>query len=95
MEAMAYGCPTIYSRRSSGPELIRHGRDGLLIEPDRPDEIARAILSVLEDDALAARLGQEGRRRIMGNFTIDQTLPATLAFYTKCIQQFRAHNNRA
>ena len=37
LEAMAHGCPTIYSRRGSGPELIRDGLDGLLV-----DQIGRA-----------------------------------------------------
>lgn len=50
LEAMAYGCPTIYSQRGSGPELIENGRDGLLIEPDQPHEIAGAIVRVLTDD---------------------------------------------
>ncbi len=59
-------CTSIYSRRGSGPELIEDGRDGLLIEPDRPDEIAEAIIRLLTcllftsdaaDDALRVEVG--------------------------------------
>jgi hypothetical protein len=61
LEAMAQGCPVIYSNRHSGPELIDHGRNGLLVDPDRSDEIAAAIVRLLRDGAEAARLGAAGR----------------------------------
>ncbi len=53
LEAMAAGCPTVYSQRGSGPELIENNRDGLLVEPDQPGEIAETIIRVLEDNNLA------------------------------------------
>ena len=34
LHAMAAGCPTVYTSRGSGPEVIEDGRDGLLIDPD-------------------------------------------------------------
>ena len=37
LEAMAHACPTIFSRRGSGPELICDGRDGLLVDPSNPE----------------------------------------------------------
>ncbi len=33
LEAMAVGCPTIFSSRGSGPELLTHEREGLLVSP--------------------------------------------------------------
>src|SRR5205085_6825312 len=68
LEAMAQGCPVIYSNRCSGPELIDHGTNGLLIDPDRPEEIAAAITALLRDDALAARLGTCGRDEVVRRF---------------------------
>ena len=49
MEAMAVGCPVIYTKRTSGPELITNGEDGLLIDPDNVQEIADAILFILKN----------------------------------------------
>jgi len=89
LEAMAYGCPTIYSQRGSGPELIEDGRDGLLIEPDRPDEIAEAIVRVLTDDRLARRLGEAGRERVMKNFSAPVLLASNEAFYQNCLSDFQ------
>lgn len=88
LEAMAQGCPTIYTRRGSGPELICDGRDGLLVEPSRPEEIAAAVTSVLEDDGLAARLGQGGRLRVLREFSWDVLLEKNLAWYRSCLERF-------
>ncbi len=89
LEAMAYGCPTIYSQRGSGPELIENGRDGLLIEPDHPHEIAEAVARVLTDDRLAQRLGQAGRERVMKNFSAQVLLAQNEAFYQDCLNDFQ------
>ncbi len=88
LEAMAHGCPTIYSSRGSGPELICDGRDGLLVEPSSPEEIAGAIRRVLADDALAARLAECGRRRVIENFSWDVQLGKNLAWYQSCLERF-------
>jgi len=92
LEAMAAGCPTISTRRGSGPEMIEHGRDGLLVDPDRPEEIAEAILSLLADDALARRLGAGGRRRAKEAFSLPAVLARNEEFYVGCIRGFRPQN---
>jgi glycosyltransferase involved in cell wall biosynthesis len=93
MEAMACACPTIFTRRTSGPELIEHERTGLLIDPDRPDEIANAIIRLLTDDALAQRLGEAGRKRVEENFSIGVIVKQNEAFYQDCLSNFRTTHN--
>lgn len=89
LEAMACGCPTIYSQRGSGPELIEHGRDGLLIDPDQPCGISEAIIRVLTDDHLAQQLSESGRERVRKNFSAQALLKQNEFFYRKCISDFR------
>jgi len=89
LEAMAHGCPTIYSKRGSGPELIDHGANGLLVDPDRPEEIAKAIIRVLQDDELAARLGAAGRKRVTEAFSAEQVVGRNEAFYREAIDGFQ------
>jgi glycogen synthase len=89
MEAMACGCPTVYTRRTSGPELIDHDQTGLLIDPDRSDEIANSIIRLLKDDRLAQRLGDAGRKHIQENFSVETILARNEAFYRKCLEHFR------
>jgi len=94
MEAMACGCPTVYTRRTSGPELIDHDQTGLLIDPDQPDEIANAIIRLLMDDALARRLGEAGRKRIQENFSSEILVRQNEAFYRNCLRHFRGTHVR-
>jgi glycosyltransferase involved in cell wall biosynthesis len=89
MEAMACGCPTIYTRRTSGPELIEHDQTGLLVDPDRTDEIGNAIIRLLTDDTLARRLGEAGRKVINENFSIGVMVRQNEAFYEDCLKRFR------
>ena len=90
VESMACGCPTIFTTRTAGPEVIQHGRDGLLVEPDQPCQIAASILRVLRDDALAKELGAAGYQTVLQKFTIDVLLPQNIAFYEETIQRFHA-----
>lgn len=87
LEAMACGCPVIYTRRCSGPELIRDGRDGLLVDPDRLDEIARAIVRLLTDDETARLLGKAGKARARERFSLDLLVPQNEAFYDICLHR--------
>ncbi len=90
LEAMAVGCPTIYSTRGSGPELITAGRDGLLIDPAREDELAAAILRVLDDDGLARSLGEAGHARVRSDFSLEDFVERNVAYYASCIERHRA-----
>jgi glycogen(starch) synthase len=88
MEAMAEGCPTVYSSRTSGRELMEHGVDGLLIDPDKLEEIANALLLLLRDEAFARRIGEAGREKIRRQFTDDKVVTDLIGYYTQCIQGF-------
>ena len=88
MEAMACGCPTVYTRRASGPELIEHYRDGLLVDPDCPNEITEAVIRLLANDELAKRLGRAGRTRIEESFSIETVVRQNETFYSSCLSNF-------
>ncbi|MEM7344831.1 MAG: glycosyltransferase family 4 protein [Chloroflexota bacterium] len=88
-EAMTNGAPTIYTRLGPGPELLNHEEEVLLIDPNHPNEIAEAIIRLLEDDALAARLSQLGPQLVKERFSIDAILPQNEAFYQGCIEAFK------
>lgn len=89
-EAMSCGCATIYTKRPPGPELVEDGVNALLVDPDNPDEIADAILRLLQDDALAQRLGEAGRKLVEEKYSVEAVLPQNIRFYEECIASFRA-----
>ncbi|MBE3013299.1 glycosyltransferase [Microbispora sp. NEAU-D428] len=60
MEALAAGVPVVSTAVGGVPDLIRHDRNGLLVEPGDPDALAGAILRAMRPEA-HARL-REGAR---------------------------------
>jgi len=89
MEAMAEACPTIYTRRASGSELIDDGVNGLLVEPDDPKDIAEAIVRILKNANVAEGLGYAGKQSIERDFSLGTLLPQNVSFYLECIQSFQ------
>jgi glycosyltransferase involved in cell wall biosynthesis len=61
VEAMRCGLPVVATAVNSVPDLIIPGESGLLVRPGRPRELAAAIDTLLEDDALARRCAERGR----------------------------------
>lgn len=89
LEAMAAGCPTIFSERGSGPELLQHGRQGLLVDPDNPAQIADSILRVLSDQTFAQEIGEAGRAHVRSTFNIDLMADKNAEFYQRCLNEFK------
>jgi glycosyltransferase involved in cell wall biosynthesis len=48
LEAMAAGTPIVATRVTGTPEAIRHGLDGVLVEPGNPESLAGAIAEIVE-----------------------------------------------
>ncbi len=65
-EAMYFGTPVIASKASSLPEIC--GNAALYIDPLNPEDIAKKILLLLNDNALKSQLIKNGKERIK-NFT--------------------------
>jgi glycosyltransferase involved in cell wall biosynthesis len=68
-EAMALGKPVIASHRGMLPELVQHGKTGLLIEEDA-QQLATAMLRLAEGEKLRSRLGQGGRQYAFRHFSL-------------------------
>jgi glycosyltransferase involved in cell wall biosynthesis len=65
VEAMARARPVVATRVGGIPELVEHGVTGLLVPPEDPDALADALVRLLADRDLAARMGAEARRRAL------------------------------
>lgn len=60
LEAMAAGLPVVALRTAAMPEVVEHGRTGLLADPDDQASLAGCLGAVLRDEAFARRLGRAG-----------------------------------
>ena len=68
MEAMSQRLPCIATAVSAIPELIVDGECGVLVPPDRPDELAAALARLIGDPALRRQLGDAGAARVGARF---------------------------
>ncbi len=71
-QAFACGKPVIASRIDGIPEVVEHGRDGLLFEPGDADGLAACIRSLLSDEPERLRLAQNARIKAERDFTAER-----------------------
>lgn len=83
VEAMAMGKPVVATTVGGLPELVENEVSGLLVPPRDPAALAAAIRRLLDDPALAHRLGAAARARIISHFHIDVTARSLLALFAR------------
>jgi len=69
LEAMASGLPVVGTDVGGIPEIIRDC--GRIVEPGRPDKLARAIMELIEDPEKMRELGEKGRERVERFYSWD------------------------
>ncbi len=81
IEAAACARPLIATDVPGCREVIRDGVDGLLVPVGESEPLAKAIARLLDDPALARRLGEAARARALAEFDERKIIDATLAVY--------------
>jgi glycosyltransferase involved in cell wall biosynthesis len=77
IEAMAAGLPVVVTRVGGLPDVVEHGKDGLIVEPKDPLALRDAMSSLLKDVGLRASLGRAARikaERFNVERAVDQIL---------------------
>ena len=92
LEAMACGTGVVASAVGGILEVVEDGVTGLLVPPARPDELAAAIRSLLDDPDRARAMGQAGRRRVEQKFSWTSVAAATERVYRDAIDDFKRAN---
>jgi glycosyltransferase involved in cell wall biosynthesis len=71
LEAMALGKPVVATNVGGCPEAIDEGVNGFLVAPRHPEQLASRILYLLNDEVLRSRMGDEGRNKVINNFSVE------------------------
>jgi glycosyltransferase involved in cell wall biosynthesis len=83
LEAMAAGVPVIATEVGGTPELIAHGRTGLLVPPERPEALADEIVGLLADPVRAGTIREAARRHVEERFSLASMIEAHEALYSR------------
>lgn len=71
LQASAVGRPCVAGDSGGAPEAVLHGETGLVVDGNEVDEVAEAILAMLDDPERAAKMGAAGADRVQREFTWD------------------------
>lgn len=89
LEAMALARPVVASAVGGIPEMIDHGRTGLLVPPREPGFLARAITRVLTDHPFADTIGKAGRDLVHERFCAELMVRAIESIYDEAVADER------
>jgi glycosyltransferase involved in cell wall biosynthesis len=84
LEAAACGRPLIATDLPGCRAVVKDGQTGILIPPDDPESLARAIEHFAHNPDLRARLGNAARDLVLEKFTRAQINQATLQVLQQC-----------
>ena len=87
LQAMAAGKAVVSVDSTAVPELIRHGENGILVEPGNAAAFARAVLELLADGDLRKRFAAESRRRVLAGYDWETTAQRYESALESCIGQ--------
>jgi len=83
LEAMAAGLPIVATRIGGIGESIRDGETGLLVPPGDSPRLAQAILRLLDDGALSARLARSAQQWVGAEGTKERLIRETIRVYER------------
>jgi len=86
LEAQCAGLPVVATCVGGIPEIVSHGRNGLLVPPRNPQALAAGILRLADDAALRRRLGTAGARSAL-EFSDNRMVDRTLRLYRTLLER--------
>jgi glycosyltransferase involved in cell wall biosynthesis len=72
IEAGGFGCPVICSSRGGLPEIVKHGKTGFVVDPERPEQIADAIKVLIQNRELVRTMGAAAQARARTEFSTQR-----------------------
>lgn len=86
LEALAMGLPAVSTDLAGIPEILEHGRSGLLVPPGDPTALAAALRTVLTDPGLRERLSRHGRLKAEEVFDVHRNVQQLEARFRACVK---------
>ncbi|MDA4127894.1 MAG: glycosyltransferase family 4 protein [Thaumarchaeota archaeon] len=81
VEAMACGKPVVATDAGGLREVVDQNQSGILVHFGSPSELARAIISIMQDGKMAKEMGRRGREKVEAMFTWDKVANRVTGVY--------------
>jgi len=75
LEALAMGKPVVATIAPGIVDVVKHGREALLVPVKNVDALRKALLMVLKDEKLAKRLSENARRTFKHCYSYEELYP--------------------
>lgn len=85
LEAMATAKPIIGCHQQGIEEIVRHGENGWLIQPDNLQEMVKSLDILLENAPLRKQMGMEARKTIIEKLTLQHQAASLSQLYRECL----------
>ena len=85
LENMATGNPVVGYKHGGVCEMVKDGFNGLLAEVRNPEDLAKKIMILLDDESLRNQMGLNSRERLLNNFSIESYVENYSKEYDKLV----------
>jgi len=86
VEALAAGVPVVQPNVGCYPEFVEKTQGGLIYEPNTGDKLASAMASLLSDPDQLRKLGDQGRRAVLENYSMDHMAKNIAGIYNDVVR---------
>lgn len=87
LESMACGTPAVSFDVGGVPDLVRPGLTGYLAQPENAAQLRDGIVQLLEDEPLRRAMGQECRRVVLHEYSLDLVVKRYVTLYHHLLNQ--------
>lgn len=94
LEGMGAARPVVATRTAGIPDVLSDGVHGLLVPERDPAALAEAIIRLLDDRELAARLGEAARCRVLDELSWDVTAARFEEVYCHAVERYTLNVER-
>ena len=89
LEALALGLPVVSTDHDFGArEIIENGKSGILVPVGTPEKMAEAVLKLLQNRTLAAKMGEEAKKRV-GKLSVEKMTEENLKIFREILEKRR------
>ena len=93
-EYLSCGKPVVSSDIGGVRKILKESKAAILVTPENPVELAKAIIRLLKDEHLMEEMGKNGRDMVVNNYSWENTARKTVAVFEEIMRKEENGNNQ-